>query len=118
MQFNSGENNVIEYASYSSDFINNDVDVAVIATITSANLDAENQIYDISVSNVEYLKGYASEEALNNVRIKGDINIGETYLMLFDKDEDDTLMMSSRQGSVIEANTEAAAQYESILVNN
>lgn len=66
---------------------------------------------------MNYLKGSSSDEALNNVRIKGDITIGETYLMMFEKDEDGTLMMSSREGSIINANSTVAEQFESILVD-
>ena len=115
--YNTFENEVVEHASCSSDFIDTNVDVAVVATISSAEFDENNHVYDISVSNVNYLKGSSSDEALNNVRIKGDITIGETYLMMFEKDEDGTLMMSSREGSIINANSTVAEQFESILVD-
>ena len=115
MPYNVFNNEVVEYASFSDDFVNQNVDVAVVATISAAEYDEENQVYDISVSDVNFIKGTASEEALNNVRIRGDINVGETYLMMFDKDEDETLMISSRNGSIIKADSAAAAQFEDIL---
>lgn len=110
-------NNVVEVASATHDFIDNNVDVALIATISSAEEDIVNHVYDISTSNVQMLKGNVTDNSLNNIRIKGNVNVGETYLILFTSDEDGNLMMASRNGSVININDIAASNFESILVN-
>lgn len=110
-------NDVIEVASATHDFIDNNVDVALIATISSAEEDIVNHVYDISISNVQMLKGNVTDNSLNNIRIKGNVNVGETYLMLFTSDEDGNLMMASRNGSVININDTTASNFESILVN-
>lgn len=100
------EPKVAETAEASKEFISSNVDIAFIATITELEEDEQNDIYDIKVSNVKYLKGSVKKDILNNgLRIKGDIKIGGTYLMLFTEESDEYIMMSARNNSIIDVNS-------------
>lgn len=108
----SQSNEVVECLEPTNSSVEHNVDVAFVATITSAEEDVVNNIYDIKVADVNFLKGNVDESILNEgIRIKGNISVGEKYLMMFTQDEDGFIMMAAREDSIIDVTSDKYNDY-------
>ncbi len=108
----SQSNEVVKCLEPTNSSVEHNVDVAFVATITSAEEDTVNNIYDIKVADVNFLKGNVDESILNEgIRIKGNISVGEKYLMMFTQDEDGFIMMAAREDSIIDVTSDKYNDY-------
>ena len=106
------EENIAETTVANSTFMENNVDLAFVATITNASEDTINDIIDVNISDINILKGNVDNDLLTESRrIKGDVVVGGRYLMLFTKNEDGDIMIAARDNSIIDITSSAYNDY-------
>lgn len=97
------EEHVDDFIEEMSPELLNRVDVAIVAKIK--NVVTDSMMYDnvdAEIELIDTLKGTVRPEILDEkILLKGDIQIGETYLLLFVANENDNLFLASPKGSVI-----------------
>lgn len=100
----SNEFRACDNAEYTWDFLSN-VDYVVDVTINEiTESDTSLGVYEVGFNINEIIKGDPNNKLLNEyVMLKGNIEAGERYILLFN-DRGDYLMPASRNGSVINAN--------------
>ncbi len=107
---------VIEVAEPTDSYVSYNVNLAIVATVTDAVVDDTDPIYTVSLGDIAVLKGTMSDGEYSNViRIKGDVEIGETYLMLLNSNEDGCVMMSSKTGSIVNTTSDEFDAYLNIF---
>lgn len=112
----SARPSVIKKANPSGAFANN-VDVAVVATISELNQNRlDTDVFNAKIKVEEVVKGTPAEGALHDwLRLKGDIDVGDTYLILFKADEDGNLFLASREGSMVKKDSSLYEDYIEVL---
>ncbi len=106
------EDNVAETTVANSTFMENNVDLAFVATITNISEDTVNDIIDVNISDVNILKGNVDNNVLTeSIRIKGDVVVGGRYLMMFTKNEDGDIMIVARDNSIIDITSSDYGNY-------
>ena len=97
---------VFESAKPSIEFMEN-IDVAIVATIIATEQwELDNENFDAILNLRDVLYGEVGENAFNEfIRLRGDITIGNDYLILFRYDQYGHLMLVAREGAVISYNS-------------
>lgn len=114
--FSAAKKKVINTTEPTQSFMNNNVDLAFIATITDISEDTVNDVLDIDIANVNVVKGSVDDGVLTEgLRIRGNIVVGGTYLMLFAEDENGDIMIAARNNSIIDVTDEAYNGYIAAL---
>jgi len=96
------QNEVIDYATPSADFINN-TEVAVVATITAIiQCEFDNDNFDAVIDLKEVVYGEVPGNRFEELmRLRGDVIVGNTYLIFFTKNQDGHLTLAARDGAVV-----------------
>ncbi len=99
------EPTVILEATPTKEYIDS-VDVVIIATVTgTVQEELDNDNLNAKLELKEILKGELKKGVLDEyVRLKGDVAVGETYMIHFNADTDGNLTLSARKGAIIAEN--------------
>ena len=107
---------VIEDATLTTDFVE-EVDVAIIArVITTEQRRFDNENFDALLDVTNVLFGEVNEAIFNElIRLRGNLVIGNTYLILFRMDGYGHLSLIARNGAAISVDSVYFYQFKDIL---
>lgn len=106
---------VYDNANYTEEFLN-DVDIIVDATITELTSNEISQgVYETKLNVNNIIKGNVNYDIFNEcIMLKGNLNVGERYIILFN-DKGDYIMQASKNGSIIEMDSEEYSTIVNVL---